>query len=117
MPSRPELGVAIIGYGGMGKAHSYAYRVAPMIRPLPCEPRVRVITGRTPVAVEGAACAYGIPEWSTTSRSAIERDDVQAVHGSTPPRTQAENMEAAAAIVCEKPLAASYADGLRAVQA
>jgi predicted dehydrogenase len=121
MPSRPELGVAIIGYGGMGKAHSYAYRVAPMIRPLPCEPRVRVITGRTPVAVEGAARAYGIPEWSTTWRSAIEREDVQVVDVCTPPGTHAEIIEAAAAagkaVVCEKPLAASYADGLRAVQA
>jgi len=121
MPSRPELGVAIVGYGGMGKAHAYAYRVAPMIRPLSCEPRVRVITGRTPVAVEGAARAYGIPEWSTTWRSAIERDDVQVVEVCTPPGTHAEIIEAAAAagkaIVCEKPLAASYADGLRAVQA
>jgi predicted dehydrogenase len=121
MPSRPELGVAIIGYGSMGKAHSYAYRVAPMIRPLPCEPRVRVITGRTPVAVEGAARAYGIPEWSTTWRSAIEREDVQVVDVCTPPGTHAEIIEAAAAagkaVVCEKPLAASYADGLRAVQA
>ena len=121
MPSRPELGVAIVGYGGMGKAHSYAYRVAPMIRPLPCEPRVRVITGRTTAAVEGAARAYGIPEWSTTWRSAIERDDVQVVDVCTPPGTHAEIIEAAAAagkaVVCEKPLAASYPDGLRAVQA
>jgi predicted dehydrogenase len=121
MPSRPELGVAIVGYGGMGKAHSYAYRVAPMIRALPCEPQVRVITGRTAVAVESAARAYGIPEWSTTWRSAIERDDVQVVDVCTPPGTHAEIIEAAAAagkaVVCEKPLAASYADGLRAVQA
>jgi predicted dehydrogenase len=117
----PELGVAIIGYGGMGKAHSYAYRVAPMIRALPCEPRVRVITGRSPGGVERAARAYGIPEWSTTWRSAIERDDVHIVDVCTPPGTHSEIVEAAAlagkAVVCEKPLAASYADGLRAVEA
>jgi predicted dehydrogenase len=119
--ARPEVGVAIVGYGGMGKAHSYAYRVAPMMETLPCEPRVRVITGRTPEAVERAARAYDIPEWSTDWRAAIARDDVQVVDVCTPPGTHAEIIEAAAkagkAVVSEKPLAVTYTDGLRAMRA
>jgi predicted dehydrogenase len=118
---KPEVGIAIVGYGGMGKAHAYAYRVAPMIEALPCAPRVRVITGRTPEAVERAARAYNIPDWSTDWRTAIERPDVDIVDVCTPPGTHPEIVEAAAragkAIVCEKPLASSYADGLRAVTA
>ena len=118
---KPQVGVAIVGYGGMGKAHAYAYRVAPMIESLPCEPQVRVITGRTSEAVERAARAYDIPEWSTDWRAAIQRPDVDIVDVCTPPGTHAEIVEAAAqagkAIVCEKPLATSYADGLRAVTA
>ena len=40
------MGIGIIGYGMMGKAHSYGYTLAPHIRPLPVRPRLRVISGR-----------------------------------------------------------------------
>ena len=59
MTDKPdEVGVAIVGYGGMGKAHAYAYRVAPMLDALPCEPVVRVISGRHAEAVERSRDAY-----------------------------------------------------------
>ena len=32
MTAPPELRVGIAGYGVMGKAHSYGYRVAPLLR-------------------------------------------------------------------------------------
>jgi predicted dehydrogenase len=103
----------------MGKAHTYAYRVAPLIDALPCEPRVRVITGRNAQAVERAARAYDIPEWSTDWQAAIQRPDVDIVDVCTPPGTHAEIVEAAAqagkAIVCEKPLATNFDAGMRAV--
>ena len=31
----PEVGIGIIGYGMMGKAHSYGYTLAPRIRNYP----------------------------------------------------------------------------------
>ena len=37
----PPLRVGIVGYGVMGKAHSYGYRVAPLLRRLPVTPVVR----------------------------------------------------------------------------
>jgi len=53
MNAGPLLRVGIIGYGVMGKAHGYGYRVAPMLRPLPVTP---VVTGtRTPGFHQGAA--------------------------------------------------------------
>jgi predicted dehydrogenase len=117
--SQPELGVAIVGYGTMGKAHAYAYRVAPLIRSLPRTPRVRVITGRHADGVQRAARAYDVPEWSIDWRTAIAREDIHIVDVCTPPGTHAEIVEAAAqagkAVVCEKPFATSYADARRAL--
>ena len=119
--NRPDVGVAIVGYGIMGKAHTYAYRVAPMIRPLPCTPCVRVITGRHAELVERAARTYDVPEWSTNWRTAIERDDVDIVDVCTPPGTHTEIVEAAAqagkAILCEKPFATSYVEAQHALAA
>ena len=46
MTAGPLLRVGIIGYGIMGKAHSYGYRVAPILRPLPVTPVVTVMSGR-----------------------------------------------------------------------
>jgi predicted dehydrogenase len=51
------LRVGIIGYGVMGKAHSYGYRVAPMLRPLPVTPVVTVMSGRHASAVAAAAAS------------------------------------------------------------
>ena len=115
------VGVAVIGYGVMGKAHAYGYTVAPRIRELAGEPQLRVLTGRNEAAVEAAAHAYGFPEWTTDWRAAVARDDVDLVDICTPPGTHAEIAEAAAAagkaVLCEKPLAVRYDDGRRALAA
>jgi predicted dehydrogenase len=117
----PPVGIAVIGYGGMGRAHAYGYTVAPRIRELDCVPHLRVLSGRTGDAVERAAAAYGFDDWTTDWRAAIERDDVDLVDICTPPGTHAEIAEAAAAagkaVLCEKPLAVDYADGRRALDA
>ena len=41
-----DVGVAVIGYGMMGRAHAYGYTLAPRVRRLPVTPRLRVISGR-----------------------------------------------------------------------
>ena len=38
--------IGIVGYGMMGKAHCYGYRVAPMVRKLPVTPVVSVMSAR-----------------------------------------------------------------------
>ncbi len=114
--------IGIVGYGVMGKAHCHGYRVAPMIRALPVVPVVTVLAGRTGPAVAAAASAYGVPEYVTDWRRLVERADVDIVDICTPPGTHAEIARAAAAagkaVLCEKPLAVSYAqaeDALAAV--
>jgi predicted dehydrogenase len=107
-----EVGIGIVGYGMMGKAHSYGYTVAPVMRQLPHRPRLRVISGRDSDKVSRAASAYGIDEWTTDWREVIARPDVDIVDICTPPGTHAEIAEAAAragkAVICEKPLAVTY---------
>ena len=53
----PDLRVGIIGYGVMGKAHSYGYRVAPLLRRLPVTPVVTVMSGRDAGAVAALIAA------------------------------------------------------------
>ena len=114
-----ELKVGIVGYGMMGKAHCYGYRVAPMVRKLPVTPVVSVMSGRDAAAVAAAAAAYGVGQTVTDWRELIRRVDVVDI--CTPPGTHAEIAEAAAAagkaVLCEKPLAVSYARAAAAATA
>ena len=118
---KPEVGIGIIGYGVMGKAHSYGYTVAPRVRELPCVPRLRMISGRTREAVDRAAGIYGDERAVTDWREVIDSPDIDIVDICTPPGSHPEIVEAAAqagkAIVCEKPLAADYAGARRAADA
>jgi predicted dehydrogenase len=119
--SEPEVGIGVAGYGMMGKAHSYAYTVAPVMRTLPVRPRLRVISGRDKDRVARAASAYGFERSVTDWRDLIERPEVDIVDICTPPGTHAEIAIAAAAagkaVICEKPLAISYAEADRAGEA
>jgi predicted dehydrogenase len=115
------LRVGIVGYGLMGKAHTYGYRVAPMLRRLPVTPVVTVMSGRNAGAVAAAAASYGVPATVTDWRELIGRDDVDVVDICTPPGTHAQIAEQAAAagkaVLCEKPLALSYRQAAEALAA
>jgi predicted dehydrogenase len=117
----PEVGIGITGYGMMGRAHAYAYTAAPVMRPLPCRPRLRVISGRDPQKVARAAAAYGFDHWVDDWRELVNRSDVDIVDICTPPGTHAEIASAAAAagkaVICEKPLAISYRQAMDAAAA
>jgi len=121
MSTAPELRVGVVGYGVMGKAHCYAYRVAPMLRRLPVTPVVSVISGRNAAAVAAAAAAYGVGEHTTDWRALVGRDDIDMVDICTPPGTHAQIAAAAAvagkAVLCEKPLAVSYPQAAAALAA
>ena len=121
MTKLPKLNIGMIGYGGMGKAHSYAYRALNTLRKLPVEPQLYMISGRTAGAAERAAEAYGYDHFTSDWRAVVEHPDVHVVDICTPPGTHADIIEAAAAagkaVICEKPLATSFDDGLGAVKA
>jgi predicted dehydrogenase len=116
-----EVGIGIVGYGLMGRAHAHGYTVAPHVRDLPVVPRLRAISGRDASAVAAAAERYGVAEWTTDWREVVSRDDVDIVDVCTPPGTHSEVVQTAAAagkaVLCEKPLAADYASARAAADA
>ncbi len=109
-----EVRVGIVGYGMMGRAHAYAYRAAPLVRSTPVSFVPVVMSGRDASALAAAAAACGVPETVAEWAELVTRDDVDVVDICTPPGTHAAVAAAAAAagkaVICEKPLAVSYAD-------
>ena len=112
MTEVPDLRIGIVGYGSMGRAHSYGYRAAPSVAALPMRPTVTLISGRDEQAVAAAAATYGAERWTTDWRALVSSPDIDVVDICTPPGTHAEIAEAAAAagkaVLSEKPLATSY---------
>jgi predicted dehydrogenase len=81
----PEIGVAMLGYAFMGKAHSNAFRTIPyMIYPPPAIPRMVAIAGRNADAVNAAAVRYGYEKAYTSWREAVEDPAVQMIDNGLP---------------------------------
>lgn len=105
----PEIGVGMLGYAFMGKAHSNAFKKLPyMVYPPPAVPRLVGICGRDEAAVSEAAARYGYERATTDWRSLIEDEAVQLFDNGGPNDLHAVPcIEAAAAgkhLLCEKPL-------------
>ena len=116
-----KVGVALLGTGFMGKAHSNAFRQVSRFFPGKLEPRMRVICGTNAIKAQAAAEQYGWEESDTDWRRVVERKDIDIVDICTPNYLHAEQIIAAAAagkhIICEKPLAASLAEARAAADA
>jgi len=118
------IGVGLVGYKFMGKAHSNAYRqVASFFPDLALRPAMRAICGRDEAAVAQAAEQFGWAGYETDWRKLVARDDIGLVDISTPGESHAAIAVAAAAqgkhVFCEKPLANTLAEAkqmLAAVQ-
>jgi predicted dehydrogenase len=110
----PELRVALLGQGFMGKAHSNAYVQAGHFFDLPYRIRRRLLCGRDQASLTAMAERWGWEETCTDWRAAIERDDIDAVDISLPNNLHAPVAIAAAQagkmILCEKPLAMNLAE-------
>ncbi|HSL37318.1 MAG TPA: Gfo/Idh/MocA family oxidoreductase [Arthrobacter sp.] len=110
---RPPLGVAMIGYAFMGKAHSNAWRNVASYFDVPAFEQ-RVIIGRDPEGVAAAAAKYGWAESATDWRAVMARDDIHVVDICAPGFMHAEVAIAALAagkhVLVEKPLANTLAE-------
>jgi predicted dehydrogenase len=118
----PELGIGMIGYAFMGKAHSNAYRKLPyMAYPPPAIPRLVAMAGRNRAAVETAAKRFGFERTYTDWRELLADPDVQIVDNSGPNHLHEEvNLAAAEAgkhILSEKPLGRTPAESKRMLEA
>src|SRR5258708_34468022 len=62
----PEIGIGMLGYAFMGKAHTNAYKKLPyMIYPPPAVPKLVAIAGRDEAAVQEAAPRYSYESYYT----------------------------------------------------
>jgi predicted dehydrogenase len=107
---RPEIGVGMLGYAFMGKAHSNGYKkLAYMMYPPPATPRLVAIAGRNADAAQAAADRYGFEECYTDWHAMLENPRVQLFDNTGPNNLHAEPCIAAAQagkhMICEKPLA------------
>ncbi len=84
------LGVAMIGHGFMGAAHSQAWRVAPAYFDLPLAPRMVSVVGRDRARTQESADRWGWDRAETDWRAAIERDDIDVVDICSPGSTHVE---------------------------
>ncbi len=105
----PPIGIGMLGYAFMGKAHTNALKkIAYMPWPPPYTPRLVAISGRNAEAVGEAARRYGYEKWTTDWRDVVNDPDVQVFDNGGPNDIHLEPTVAAARagkhVICEKPL-------------
>src|SRR5690606_27373394 len=111
---KPRIGVAVIGYAFMGRAHSQAWRNAHRFFDLPLEPHVAVPVGRAEQRAASAARQLGLDAGGTGWGRALQRDGLDLVDICTPGDTHAEigvaALEAGKHVLVEKPMANTVAE-------
>lgn len=117
---KKTLNVAMIGGGFMGKAHSSAWLQVNHFFDAPYKVKLQTIVGsRTPM--ESFAQNWGYENVTYDWKEAVTRDDIDIVDIGTPTHLHMEMAVAAAKagkhIICEKPLALSYAQSLKMAEA
>ncbi|NLH06555.1 MAG: Gfo/Idh/MocA family oxidoreductase [Chloroflexi bacterium] len=105
----PHIGVGMLGYAFMGKAHSNAYKTLPYIMYPPVAiPDLVAIAGRDEEACAEAARRYGYRKFYTSWRDMLEDDEIQLFDNGGPNNVHAEPSILAAQagkhVLCEKPL-------------
>lgn len=105
----PEIGVGMLGYAFMGRAHSNALKKIPYtIVPPPLLPRLVSVAGRDADAVAQAAQRFGYEKSTTDWREIVADPAVQLFDNGGPNDQHHEPTIAAARagkhVLCEKPL-------------
>ena len=105
----PSIGVGMLGYAFMGKAHANAYRTIPyMTWPPPLLPRLVAVAGRSEQPVREAAGRYGFERHSLDWRDLVADEAIDLFDNCGPNSVHAEASIAAAEngkhVLCEKPL-------------
>ncbi len=112
------LGVGVLGFGFMGKTHTYGHRTIPFYYdPPPVRTELRAVcTSREETAVRAQEVG-GFARWTLDPMEVIEADDVDIVHVCTPNHLHFEQLEAAIAagkhIYCDKPVTGSLEEADR----
>jgi predicted dehydrogenase len=104
----PGIGVGMLGYAFMGKAHANAYRTIPHMTRPPLVPRLVAVAGRSEERVAEAAQRYGFAAYSTEWRDLVGDRSVGLFDNCGPNSVHVEASIAAAEsgkhVLCQKPL-------------
>src|SRR5438270_13666368 len=93
----PEIGIGMLGYAFMGKAHTNAYKKIPyMIYPPPAVPKLIAIAGRNEEAAKAAAVRYGYERYYTDWKEMLKNDRLQLFDNGGPNDAHAQPSIAAA---------------------
>jgi predicted dehydrogenase len=113
--SEKEFGVGMVGYGFIGKMHTYAYKSIPVYYdPPPASVRlVGVCTSKKETADQ--AVKHGGYEFGTTDyHELLERDDIHIINCCTPNHLHKDlvidSIKAGKHVYCDKPLTVSVED-------
>jgi len=109
------LGVGILGFGFMGKTHTYAHHTIPLYyQPPPIDCRLKVVCEVTPVLAEAARQAGRFERCTTDPQQVIQADDVDLIHVCTPNQEHfpalAAAIRAGKHVYVDKPVTASLAE-------
>lgn len=118
----PEIGIGMLGYAFMGKAHSNALIKLPyMMYPPVARPRLVGICGRSEAATAEAAKRYGYEKSYTDWKKLIRNSKVDVFDNGGPNDVHAAPSIAAAKagkhVFCEKPLARTASEAAKMLEA
>lgn len=106
---KKQINVGIVGYKFMGRAHSNAWKKAPLFFDTPTIPMLKVACGRHQDSLSEFAENWGWEETETDWQRLVNRPDVDIIDIALPQNLHYEVALAAAKagkhIFCEKPLA------------
>ncbi len=109
-----EIRIGVVGTGKIGNGHLKRYADIPGAR-------VVAVCDINEAAARAAASEHGVADVYTDYHQMLARPDIQAVdvclHNQLHRPVSIDAMQAGKDVYCEKPIAATYADGLAMVQA
>jgi predicted dehydrogenase len=117
-----EIGIGIVGYGGVARVHAMAYKSIPFHYGLPARTvKIVGVADLNAKSAESAAGELDCEMWTTDYQELLVRENVDVIDICVPNHLHEEIILAAAAagkhIFCEKPMSMDLAQGKRIVAA
>lgn len=108
------MGVALVGYGWIARAHAHALRTVGRLMPLKRPIRLVALAGRSADGVSAAAQQFGFERATTDWEELVVDDQIDVIAIASPVEAHAETAIAAVQnqkhVLCEKPLAVNASE-------